>query len=204
MPRFDVRDYRRNELIDAAIASIAAHGLSETTLATIAGEAGVSPALVNHYFDGKEALLEAAFRRISRDLARTIARLTPPDADPRRRLEAIIDGCLMHENASAGVMPAWRAFWSYLPADPRLAALQRLVNRRFRSNICWALRRLVPRSQVEGLYLGLFAMIDGFWIRQLVDPGSFEMATAREVCRAYLDLAIERSPEPSEDGIRPR
>ena len=37
--------------------------MSEITLATIAAQAGVSPALVNHYFDGKDDLLEAAMRR---------------------------------------------------------------------------------------------------------------------------------------------
>jgi TetR/AcrR family transcriptional repressor of bet genes len=194
MPRFDIRDYRRNELIDAAIASIAAHGLSDTTLATIASEAGVSPALVNHYFDGKEALLEATLRRLTRDLAHTIAGLTPPGATPRQRLEAIIDGCLMPEHLSSGAMLAWRAFWCYIPTNPRLAALQRLVNRRFRSNMRWALRRMLPGTEVEWAYLGLFAMIDGFWVRQFVDPGSFEMATAREVCRSYLDLVAGRAP----------
>ncbi|MFO1061071.1 MAG: transcriptional regulator BetI [Dongiaceae bacterium] len=193
MPRFDIRDYRRNELIDAAIASIAARGLTDTTLATIASEAGVSPALVNHYFEGKEALLEATLRRITRDLARTIAELTPPGATPRRRLEAIIDGCLMPEHLSAGPMAAWRAFWTELPSRPRLAALQRLVNRRFRSNMRWALRRLLPEAEVERAYLGLFAMIDGFWVRQFIEPGSFEMATARQVCRDYLDRVVGRA-----------
>ena len=52
-----LRSFRRNELIEATIAAISKGGLQDTTLATIGRHAGLSPALVNHYFDGKEALL---------------------------------------------------------------------------------------------------------------------------------------------------
>jgi hypothetical protein len=65
-----------------------------------------------------------------------------------------------------------------------------MINSRFRSNIRHALRELVPGDRVEEIYLGLYAMIDGFWIRQFVDPASFAMSDARRVCHRYLDLAI--------------
>lgn len=196
MPRFNVRDYRRSELIEAAIASIAERGLPDTTLATIAHQAGVSPGLVNHYFDGKEELLEATLRRLMKELATQIRRLTPPDPKPMQRLEAVIDGCLDIEQLRPGAWLAWRAFWTYIPVNPRLTALQRTINARFRSNIRYALRELVPASDVHEVYLGLFALIDGFWIRQFIEPDSFTMADARNVCRRFLRLALE-------DGSRP-
>lgn len=191
MAKRTIRDYRRNELIDATIASIAAHGLSDTTLATIAEQAGVSPALVNHYFDGKEELLEATLRRLTKDLADEIRLLTPTNPRPLERLHAIIDGCLQPEQLRPGAILAWRAFWSHLPTHPRLAALQQTVNRRFRSNIRCALKDLLPQAFVEETYLGLYALIDGFWIRQLIDPGSFTMDDARRICRTYLQRSIQ-------------
>lgn len=190
MPRMKVRDFRRKELIDAAIASIANHGLPDTTLATIAEEAGVSPGLVSHYFEGKEELLAATLLRLVKDLAIEIKRRTPASATGRERLCAIIDGCLENEQLRPGSMLAWQAFWAQIPYDPYLASLQRMVNRRFRSNIRLALRELLPKDRVEETYLGLYAMIDGFWIRQFVDPASFTMSDARQVCHRYLDLSI--------------
>ncbi|EYD76559.1 HTH-type transcriptional regulator BetI [Rubellimicrobium mesophilum DSM 19309] len=151
----------------------------------------MSPGLVNHYFDGKEDLLEATLRRLTRDLALEIRRLTPKEPSPLDRLHAIIDGCLQPDQLRPGAALAWRAFWAQLPVHPRLAALQRTVNRRFRSNICWALAQLIPREQVAETYLGLYAMIDGFWIRQFIDPDSFQMDDARRICRAYLRRAVE-------------
>jgi len=190
MSRLKIRDFRRNELIDAAIASIAARGLSDTTLATIAQQAGVSPALVNHYFDGKEELLEATLRRLTKELALEIRRLTPADPTPRQRLEAIIDGCLEPEQLRPGAMLAWRAFWAQLPTHPRLASLQRTINRRFRSNIKVALRTMVTLDMVDETYLGLYALFDGFWMRQFIDPDSFNMDDARRICRRFLDRAV--------------
>jgi TetR/AcrR family transcriptional repressor of bet genes len=190
MPRFKIRDYRRNELIDAAIASIAEHGLSDTTLATIAQQAGVSPGLVNHYFEGKEELVEATLRRLVKDLAFEIRRLAPPNPSPMQRLEAVIDGCLQPEQLRPGAMLAWRAFWAQIPGHPRLGSLQRTINRRFRSNIRYALRDVLPEGDVEDIYLGLYALIDGFWIRQFVDPESFAIDDARRVCRRFLRMAI--------------
>jgi TetR/AcrR family transcriptional repressor of bet genes len=196
MPRFKVRDYRRSELIDAAIASIAEHGLPDTTLATIAQQAGVSPALVNHYFEGKEDLLEATLRRLVKELALEIRRLTPSDPTPIQRLEAIIDGCLELEQLRPGARVAWRAFWAYIPVHPRLTGLQRTINKRFKSNIRFALRRLLPESEVHEVYLGLFALIDGFWIRQFVEPDSFSMSDARSVCRRFLRMALAEGSLP--------
>jgi TetR/AcrR family transcriptional regulator, transcriptional repressor of bet genes len=190
MSRLKIRDFRRNELIDAAIASIAAHGLSDTTLVTIAEQAGVSPALVNHYFEGKEELLEATLRRLTKELALEIRRLTPADPTPRQRLEAIIDGCLEPEQLRPGAMLAWRAFWAQLPMQPRFASLQRTINRRFRSNIRVALRTMVTPDMVDETYLGLYALMDGFWMRQFIDPDSFSMDDARRICRRFLDRAV--------------
>lgn len=187
MSRLKIRDFRRNELIDAAIASIAVHGLSDTTLATIAKQAGVSPALVNHYFDGKEELLEATLRRLTKELALEIRRLTPTNPTPRQRLEAIIDGCLEPEQLRPSAMFAWRAFWAQLPTHPRLATLQQTINRRFRSNIRVALRSMVALDMVDETYLGLYALIDGFWMRQFIDPDSFSMDDARRICRRFLE-----------------
>jgi TetR/AcrR family transcriptional regulator, transcriptional repressor of bet genes len=189
MGRLSLKDHRRKELIDAAIASIAMHGLSGTTLATIANLAGVSPGLVNHYFNGKEELLEATLRRLTSDLAHTIRRLTPPQPTPQKRLHAIIDGCLTPEHLRHGAILAWNSFWSHLPTNPRLAKFQRTINRRFRSNMMYALRRMLPEDRAVATYLGLFAMIDGFWLRQVIDPDSFDIAEARRICRQYLDMA---------------
>ena len=57
------------QLVEVTIDSLAEVGFVGTTLAEIAGRAGVSPGLVAHYFGDKDGLLEAAFRTLARVVA---------------------------------------------------------------------------------------------------------------------------------------
>src|SRR5580704_4195348 len=50
----------RGEIIEAARRIFAAKGYDGTSLRAVAREAGVDPALVHHYFDGKASLFVAA------------------------------------------------------------------------------------------------------------------------------------------------
>jgi TetR/AcrR family transcriptional repressor of bet genes len=181
-----LRSFRRNELIDATIAAIYAGGLQDTTLATIGRQAGLSPALVNHYFDGKEALLEATMRRLMRDLGADIAARMPARPTPLARLHAIIDGCFSRRHFLPESMVAWLTFWLEVRRNPRFARLQQVLNRRFESNIMFALRQLAGDPLAEDIFLGLTALIDGFWWAYAIDAKRVQPARARRLCRDYL------------------
>lgn len=58
-PERDHRSTRRQQRIDAAIRSLAEHGLAPRTAGRAAGAAGLSQGIVTFSFGGKQALLEA-------------------------------------------------------------------------------------------------------------------------------------------------
>jgi TetR/AcrR family transcriptional repressor of bet genes len=185
-----LRSFRRNELIDATIAAISKGGLQDATLASIGRQAGLSPALVNHYFDGKEALLEATMRRLMRNLGDDIARRLPAAPTPLERLHAVIDGCFSRQHFLPDSMVAWLTFWLEVRRNPRFARLQQVLNRRFETNIMFALRQLVPELAVEDIFLGLTALIDGFWWAYAIDAKRIQPARARRLCRDYLAMRL--------------
>ena len=53
---------RKTELINAAIQTIARSGTIDVTVAEIAREAGMSPALAHHYFGSKDMMFLSAMR----------------------------------------------------------------------------------------------------------------------------------------------
>lgn len=191
MARLTIRDLRRNELIDATITAIAESGMSEITLATIAAQAGVSPALVNHYFDGKDDLLEAAMRRLAADLGDAFLGHLPENPTPMDRLHAVIDSCLLADNFRPGSMVTWLNFWAQVQHQPRFKRLHRLIARRFRSNVVVAIRELVPAERVEELVTIVTAMVDGFWLRYVIDgPVTVPPEVGRRICRELLSLSL--------------
>ena len=89
---------RRQHLIDAAISTLAEDGIVEFTFNKVSQRADVSAALIVHYFGNKDALLEAAFRSVARQLNSYAAARIRLAAGPRARIEALVDAHLGHND----------------------------------------------------------------------------------------------------------
>jgi phenylpropionate dioxygenase-like ring-hydroxylating dioxygenase large terminal subunit/AcrR family transcriptional regulator len=108
--RLDVR--RRRELIEAAITSIAEYGLSGTTVAKVANAAGLSPGIVNFYFQSKDALLLATLQCVAEEFERRrLATLERAGDDPVCKLEAIIENDFHPDVCNPRWVAVWLAFW---------------------------------------------------------------------------------------------
>ena len=93
-PRKASRESRREQLIEATIETIAANGLSRTTLTEVANAAGLSHGLVNFHFQSKDRLLAETLLYLSEEYRReldagaggggAVAGRAARRADPRR------------------------------------------------------------------------------------------------------------------------
>ncbi len=104
-------------------------------------------------------------------------------------------------------MVAWLTFWLEVRRSPRFARLQHLMNRRFESNIMYALRQLAPEPLAEDIFLGLTALIDGFWWAYAIDARRIQPARVRRICRDYLASRLPRggtAPRPRRVRRRPK
>ena len=76
-------DGQRTRLLDAALARFVRDGMSATTARGIAEEAGVTPALLNYYFGGRDALQQAVVEERLMPVLRGIgAQLSMAGDDP--------------------------------------------------------------------------------------------------------------------------
>jgi TetR/AcrR family transcriptional repressor of bet genes len=185
-----VKDMRRDELMEAAIMVIAKEGLHGATLSQIAVEAGMSTALVNHYFDSKDDLLEATMRRLSNRYRGEIMALMPADPTPAQRLRAIIEGSFQPDNLTLASRKAWVQFLVNAMSGGRIFHLFRLTGERVVSNIRYAVKQLVPPDQVDDTVDGIAAMIDGFFWENATDCTSEDLKRARRICWNYAVLLI--------------
>ena len=185
-----VKDMRRDELMEAAIVVIAKEGLHGATLSQIAAEAGMSTALVNHYFDSKEDLLEATMRRLSGRYRSEIMALMPANPTPAQRLRAIIEGSFQPDNMTLASRKAWVQFLVNAMSGGRIFHLFRLTGERVVSNIRYAVKQLVPPDQVDDTVDGIAALIDGFFWENATDCSPEDLKRARRICWNYAVLLI--------------
>ena len=85
-------DERRRQLLAFGAELFTRHAYDELSMATIAREAGVSKALLYHYFPSKADFFEATMRQAAEEIA---ARTEPdPDLPPAEALAASLDAFL--------------------------------------------------------------------------------------------------------------
>jgi len=98
----------RGEILEAARQEFAAQGYDRTSMRAVARAAGVDPALVHHYFAGKEELLLAAME---------------VPFDPRTLLASVLEG--PREQIGERLVRTVLAEWDDPERQPRLLAVIR-------------------------------------------------------------------------------
>ena len=80
------QEERRRQIIDAAVHTFAQKGYHACRVSDIAEQAGVAYGLVYHYFESKEALLEAIFRDTWGMMLEAIRAVEETEESPREQL----------------------------------------------------------------------------------------------------------------------
>ena len=190
---------RREQLIAVAIDCLAELGFVGSTLAQIAGRAGVSAGLIAHYFGDKDGLLEAAFRDLSRRVHQNVRAKLRLAHTPRGRVQAIIDANLAPQEFNQRTANAWLAFWGQLLHVEPLRRVQTAYQRRMLSNLRHALRQMLADDEARALAAMIAAMIDGVWLRAaLSEWREADSEGARALLTAFVEGRLkERAPPPA-------
>lgn len=186
------REERRTQLIDATIRSIATRGLSDTTTAVVAREAGLSQGIINLHFDSKERLLLSTLERVV-DEYRAVweAALEAAPADPAARLEALAQVDFHPSICDRNKLAVWFAFWSESKARPTYRRLCAARDRGYDRVLARLCRELVEIGRYDGVdpdlaARGLAALTEGLWLDMLASPRNVTRREAQRVSLAYL------------------
>ena len=192
MPKVGMPAIRKPQLINATMEAINSAGLQKASVAMISSYAGVSPAIINHYFGGKNGLLEATMRSVLRQLSAGVqARLKVVEKDDAiGRIKAIVGGNFDSHQLDSKVVKTWLAFWSQAMHDEQLFRLQRLNEKRLLSHLVYELRRILPREQAIFVAQGIAALIDGIWLRGALTPSGINSDLAQKLITDYLRLQL--------------
>jgi len=189
---------RRKQLIAATIRSVANRGLADTTIATVAREAGLSQGIINLHFKTKERLLTETLRYLAdeyRNACHEAAVRT--EGSPEAGLRAMVELDFQRGICERNKLAVWFAFWGERKFRP---TYRRICSERDRSYddmvrvLCARLCEHGGYPEVDPALVadGLSALTDGLWLDLLVRPESMTRDLARRISLTYLADAFPR------------
>ena len=177
---------RRDALIAACAASLAAGGVQGTSVRAICTAAGVSPGLLRHYFDGIDALIAATYRwtgeRVQTALSEAV---NAAPQTPRARLLAYLTASFAPPIADAELLATWLAFWALTKTDPQIAALHGQIYSDYRADLEALLAACQPGDH-RLTAVALTALVDGLWLELSLGNTPFTRDEAGQLVEKWL------------------
>lgn len=191
MPKVNVKDKRRQQLIEANIASIAKRGYTETTIAHVSQGAGMSRGIVNFYFSTKESMMQETLKFLLEDYAALWQEAAREEgAKPAERLKALIAAHFHKSWCNPKRLAVWSAFLGH--AGTHIDYRKQLM--KSDAEILGALETLLAESLSGGaaenagaFALSLHAMIRGAWVTYLLNPTLYEREQLAEQVVACME-----------------
>lgn len=141
------RTARRQQIIDAAYRCFARKGLNQTTMRDIYDAAGLSAGAVYHYFDSKDAIIEASFE-FDYERSLTLFEAAMLRDDPVKALHDLLDFFFqgLESAAALGASQVNVQSWGEaLVKPPLLETIHRVINYYLE-----ALTKIVGKAQAAG------------------------------------------------------
>jgi len=183
-------DARRLSLIEAAARVLAREGSAGASVRTIAAEAGVSPGLVGHYFEGVDALIAATYGHVGEQVSAALgAAIAAAGEEPRARLSAYVTASFDPPIADPALLATWLAFWSLVKARPDIAALHDDIYAGYRRDL-EALLAACGVTELRLAAIAITALVDGLWLELCLSPHSFTPAEARVIAERQIETLL--------------
>jgi len=179
-------------IVEAVIDSVAEHGISGTTLASVARAAGVSQGVLIFHFRSKEGLLAETLRRQNAEYRRLWeTALSAPD--PLDRVLGLVATDYSPAVCSARTLSLWFAFWGEAAARPVYRELCEEAERERAEAMRAACRALVADHggpDPDLLARAVDSMTDGLWLQMHIHGTRMPRAAAQAQALDHLRLML--------------
>ena len=192
MGRHEIKEFRRIQLLEATIDTVARRGFTDLTLADVADAAKLSRGIVNFYFHSKEELLAETLRYLTNEYEKSWRdAVANAGNDPVAKLRMLVEGDFAPQTAGRKHVSVWYAFWGEARWRPEYLRICQEVAAQYRNETRGLVEEIVrcgKYAQVDAdlVARGLNALIDGLWLDLLIDPKAIDRNLAKRCCYSYL------------------
>lgn len=182
----ETADVRRQALVAAVETVLARNGVAGTSVRSICAEAGVSPGLLRHYFDGVDALIAAAYEAVGQRIDAALeTAVIAAGAEPRARITAYLTASFAPPVLDPQLLATWIAFWSLVKTNPAIGAIHAASYAAYRRRLEGLLTDCGAR-ETRLAAVALTAVVDGLWLELCLDATAFTPAEAASIAERVL------------------
>ncbi|WP_113912477.1 TetR family transcriptional regulator C-terminal domain-containing protein [Roseovarius dicentrarchi] len=201
-------DLRREAMIAAMLAVIAEDGIAAATTRAVAARAGVTPGLIGHYFDSKDALIGAAYAHYMSDLTRATCG-QEDGGSASARLASFVARGLRPPVASTRAVTQWAGFLTLVQQGGHMQDTHAATYAEFRDHlqglIATALAEAGRPATPDALRrhaIACNALIDGLWLEGGLLPEAFGADELAQIGLASISamLGLELTSEMIHDA----
>jgi TetR/AcrR family transcriptional repressor of bet genes len=185
------KEERKVQLIKATIRSIAKRGLSVTTMATVAKEAGLSQGIINLHFQSKERLLEETLQFVVDEYrAAWYGALENSGNSAVEKLSALVQIDFGKKVCQPNRLAVWFAFWGESRSRPTYRKICAEQDNEYRLSLGRYCEEIIRQgnysSRADYVAFTLSAITEGLWLNMLLNPTELSPDQACEISMAYL------------------
>jgi TetR/AcrR family transcriptional repressor of bet genes len=202
------KEERQLQLIQATIRSVAKNGLSDTTMATVSNEAGLSQGIINLHFKSKDRLLVETLRYIADEYRESWEKEMAKDGlTSAEKLAALVFMDFKQPVCDPNKLAVWFAFWGESKSRPTYRKICAMRDMMYRKQLIELCEQLIK----DGGYVyrdagilasGLSAITAGLWLDLLTNPRAMSREQARNICLSYLASSFPKHFPDSIEELR--
>jgi AcrR family transcriptional regulator len=188
---------RRGKIVTALYRCMAKKGYAATTLCDIAEEAGMTSSHLLYYYPGKEAILEAFFKAVTKRIEKEIAELK--GCDPADQIEAIADLFLSANGMRKVDQGVMLDLYAQAVQNKAMRRVKVAHDRRIKDMFVELFAQLAPSLETtpEDAALMAYAVLFGLRANSFYDPQLSAAQANRLFKQALLRIAgLKAQPRP--------
>lgn len=193
MPRANVKDKRKAQLIAATLDSIAKRGLQETTITHISKGAGMSRGIINFYFTSKEAMLLDTLRTLVEEYDAHWQEAIAPEKNLKgqARLVALASAHFSKKLCQAKRLNIMSAFWGHAATHSAYRDVLRKSDTALELALSESWKQAgVTEQEAPQVARQNHALIRGLWLAFMLCPQDSDREGLLAECSAFIEQRL--------------
>ena len=189
MPRTNVKDKRKQQLMQATMDSIAKRGLTETTITHISKGAGMSRGIINFYFTSKERMMRETLATLVSEYDEYWQAALKEGAPAEQKLQAVIRALFDAKLCQPKRLNVMSAFWAHAATHKAYREIIQQSDAALRAVITTLFVEMGQKDAEATRYAAqLLSLVQGMWLQYLLDPQHADRDELANYCLGFIEM----------------